>query len=258
MFQRFCFLLLAVHGQIEKYTSAQAQAEGGIHDSPGAITGTQMTGTDTSSFLRSLNVYEGIMKIDETIRQRKFSSAQLEHLLRDESKAEPFSFPKLQRFINAAVSYALALSDPNDTFPLNVESEVLHTLDSQRDTARLSTQSKLQAKTGRKSTLGDSKDTKAKTKKPVASGQSRLGIDSSEVAQAWTTNQAVRKDRKTLSFHSNGPSSIADNESFIRPSAKSSFLSLASQNRPRTKSTLSTSKSLKQAPIQKKKFDTES
>ena len=60
VFQRFCVLLLAVHGQVEKYSSTDASGD---------------RTTDTTTFLKQLNVYSAIVDIDETIRERRYNTA---------------------------------------------------------------------------------------------------------------------------------------------------------------------------------------
>ena len=58
IFQRFCVLLLSIHGQVEKYASKN--------------NGVQVT--DTTSFLKNLNVYSAIQTIEKTIREKNFTA----------------------------------------------------------------------------------------------------------------------------------------------------------------------------------------
>ena len=61
--------------------------------------------TDTTEFLKNLNIYQGIVQIDETIRKTTFKENQLEILLREENE----DTPTLQVFINAAINYAITV-----------------------------------------------------------------------------------------------------------------------------------------------------
>ena len=68
VFQRFCVLLLSIHGQVEKYS---------------ARSGEENKESDTTQFLKNLNVYQSMLKIDETIREKHYTEDQLTMLLRD-------------------------------------------------------------------------------------------------------------------------------------------------------------------------------
>ena len=59
MFQRFCVLLLSIHGQVDKYQSPLSAANNGSSE--------EASKQDTTEFLKNLNVYNGIMYIDKTI-----------------------------------------------------------------------------------------------------------------------------------------------------------------------------------------------
>ena len=54
IFQRFCVLLLTIHGQVDKFKGKTEETK----DLP-----------DTTQFLKSLNVYKAIVEIDDTIRE---------------------------------------------------------------------------------------------------------------------------------------------------------------------------------------------
>ena len=71
VFQRFVVLMLAIHGQIDKYSDGKKSYD-----------------KSTTQFFKNLNVYDGIMDIVETIRGIKYTEDQLMILLRPEPQSE--------------------------------------------------------------------------------------------------------------------------------------------------------------------------
>ena len=61
VFQRFCVLLLTIHGQVDNYNTDRCDGKSDRHL------------PDKTEFLKNLNVYQGIVQIDETIRQKNYT-----------------------------------------------------------------------------------------------------------------------------------------------------------------------------------------
>ena len=71
VFQRFVVLMLAIHGQLEKCSDGRKSYD-----------------KNTTQFFKNLNVYDGIMQIEETIRGTKYTEDQLKILVRPEAPSD--------------------------------------------------------------------------------------------------------------------------------------------------------------------------
>lgn len=85
VFQRFCLLLLILHGELERVSQDKSD-----------------------EFLKQLNVYSEVVNVKTTLALAKYQLQELQSLKVPDSN-------KLQLFINAVVEYALASRKPDDT-----------------------------------------------------------------------------------------------------------------------------------------------
>lgn len=81
MFQRFCLLLLIIHGELERVQQDK-----------------------TDEFLKKLNVYSEVVTIKQTISDCKFQPQEITALYQDDEQSNK---NKLQQFINVVVTYAV-------------------------------------------------------------------------------------------------------------------------------------------------------
>ena len=89
MFQRFCLLLLIIHGELERVQQDKSD-----------------------DFLKQLNVYSEVVSIKQTIAMNKFQPSEITALYLDDEVAKT---NKLQQFINLVVTYAvLKLKTPEE------------------------------------------------------------------------------------------------------------------------------------------------
>ena len=90
MFQRFCLLLLIIHGELERVQQDKSD-----------------------DFLKQLNVYSEVVSIKQTIAMNKFQPSEITALYLDDEVAKT---NKLQQFINLVVTFAvLKLKTPEET-----------------------------------------------------------------------------------------------------------------------------------------------
>jgi hypothetical protein len=89
VFQRFCLLLLIIHGELERVQQDKSD-----------------------DFLKQLNVYSEVVSIKQTIAMNKFQPSEITALYLDDEVAKT---NKLQQFINLVVTYAvLKLKTPEE------------------------------------------------------------------------------------------------------------------------------------------------
>ena len=89
MFQRFCLLLLIIHGELERVQQDKSD-----------------------DFLKQLNVYSEVVSIKQTIAMNKFQPSEITALYLDDEVAKT---NKLQQFINLVVTFAvLKLKSPEE------------------------------------------------------------------------------------------------------------------------------------------------
>ena len=81
MFQRFCLLLLIIHGELERVQQDKSD-----------------------DFLKQLNVYSEVVSIKQTIALNKFQPSEITALYLDDEVAKS---NKLQQFINLVVTFAV-------------------------------------------------------------------------------------------------------------------------------------------------------
>ena len=81
MFQRFCLLLLIIHGELERVQQDKSD-----------------------DFLKQLNVYSEVVSIKQTIALNKFQPSEITALYLDDEVAKT---NKLQQFINLVVTFAV-------------------------------------------------------------------------------------------------------------------------------------------------------
>ena len=90
MFQRFCLLLLIIHGELERVQQDKSD-----------------------DFLKQLNVYSEVVSIKQTIALNKFHPSEITALYLDDEVAKS---NKLQQFINLVVTFAvLKLKNSEET-----------------------------------------------------------------------------------------------------------------------------------------------
>ena len=90
MFQRFCLLLLIIHGELERVQQDKSD-----------------------DFLKQLNVYSEVVSIKQTIALNKFQPSEITALYLDDEVAKT---NKLQQFINLVVTFAvLKLKNSEET-----------------------------------------------------------------------------------------------------------------------------------------------
>lgn len=122
VFQRFCLLLLIIHGELERVQEDKSD-----------------------EFLKQLNVFQEVVNIKQTINQGRFQPSEITALYIDD---EVTKNNKLQQFINVVVTYSvLKLKHINDfdseknqsqRFQLNKKSIYDYTSDSQSTYSRFS------------------------------------------------------------------------------------------------------------------------
>jgi hypothetical protein len=89
VFQRFCLLLLIIHGELERVQQDKSD-----------------------DFLKQLNVYSEVVSIKQTIAMNKFQPSEITALYLDDEVAKT---NKLQQFINLVVTFAvLKLKTPEE------------------------------------------------------------------------------------------------------------------------------------------------
>jgi len=89
VFQRFCLLLLIIHGELERVQQDKSD-----------------------DFLKQLNVYSEVVSIKQTIAMNKFQPSEITALYLDDEVAKT---NKLQQFINLVVTFAvLKLKSPEE------------------------------------------------------------------------------------------------------------------------------------------------
>jgi hypothetical protein len=81
VFQRFCLLLLIIHGELERVQQDKSD-----------------------DFLKQLNVYSEVVSIKQTIALNKFQPSEITALYLDDEVAKT---NKLQQFINLVVTFAV-------------------------------------------------------------------------------------------------------------------------------------------------------